>query len=318
MPSIPAVRLTGLLNAASVLACMATLAGCAGQLWWMLDLAGHFRVQYVLVLGFGALLALIQRHHRWAAVFAGFALLNSVLLMPRILPGTAAVASADDPVFRVLLANINSGHRDPVAIHRAILHQDPDFILLLEMTPWMLEQLGDLAGRYPYRVAEPREDNFGMALFSRRPFLRTERLAFGSAAWPSILAEFAVGERRLILLGAHPPPPINAELAQDRNEQLAWLAQRARQTDRPLLLLGDLNLSPWSPWFRQLLVDSGLQDSADGRGIQPTWPVGWPPLWIPIDHALFSEGIQIQRRTVGADLGSDHYPVLVEFRVARR
>ncbi|HRX71716.1 MAG: endonuclease/exonuclease/phosphatase family protein [Candidatus Competibacteraceae bacterium] len=318
MSSIFRIRLAGLLDAASALACIATLAGLAGQFWWMFDLAAHFRVQYALVLGLGAISALIQRHRRWTVVFAGFTLLNIVLLTPRLLPGAEAVTRNDEPVFRVLLANINSAHRDPAAIHRAITDEHPDFILLLEITPWMLDQLANLADGYPYRVAEPREDNFGIALFSRQPFLKSEIFRWGPAELPSILAEIPVGQHRFTLLGTHPPPPVSAELSQSRNEQLALLTQRVRQARQPLLLLGDLNLSPWSPWFGQLLTDSGLQDSANGRGIQPTWPVSWPPLWIPIDHALFSEGIQIRRRAVGADLGSDHFPIVVEFQVTRR
>jgi len=318
MPSIIRTHPAYFLDAASILTCIATLAGFAGQLWWVFDLAAHFRVQYALVLSLGALAALIRSHQRRAVVFAGFALLNMALLAPRFLPNAEAVIRSDEPVFRALLANIKSTHRDPDAIRRAVTENDPDFILLLEITPWMLQQLSDLADDYPYRVAELREDNFGIALLSRKPLLKKEILRFGPAELPSILVEVPVGAQHFALLGTHPLPPMSAELTRNRNKQLAFLAQRIRQIDQPLLLLGDLNLSPWSPWFSQLLADSGLQDSANGRGIQPTWPVGWLPLWIPIDHALFSEGIQIHRRAVGTDLGSDHYPVLVEFQVTRR
>jgi len=168
MPFILRVHLTGLLEAASMLTCMATVIGFAGQFGWVLDLAAHFRVQYALVhfrvqyalvLGLGALSAVVRRKHHWATVFAGFALLNISLLMPRFLPSVEAAVSDDAPVFRVLLANINSEHRHPEAVRHAIADEDPDFILLLEITPWMLEQLADLADGYPYWVAEPREDN---------------------------------------------------------------------------------------------------------------------------------------------------------------
>ena len=108
-------------------------------------------------------------------------------------------------------------------------------------------------------------------------------------------------------------PPVSADLARDRNEQLATLAEFARQSTHPLLLVGDLNISPWSPHFARLLADSGLRDS--GYGISPSWPVGWLPLQIPIDHALFSAGIHIKYRKTGTDLGSDHYPIIVDFQI---
>ncbi|HHW75466.1 MAG TPA: hypothetical protein GX399_00275 [Xanthomonadaceae bacterium] len=315
MPPIPLITWPGLLTTAGALACIATLAGFAGQLWWGFELASHFRVQYAAALGLGALLALVWRRARWAAVFAGFALLNAALLAPRFLPLAEARTAADGPAFRALLANVNSANRDHERIRHTIIAYDPDFVVLLEVTPWLLDHLADLADRYPYRAAEPREDNFGIALFSRRPFLRADIVQFSAAGLPSIIAGFAADGRRFTLLGTHPLPPVGAGQAQDRNDQLARLAAFARQTRQPLLLLGDLNISPWSPHFERLLADSGLRDSGRGRGILPSWPVGCPPLRIPIDHALSSAGIQIQRRETGPDLGSDHYPVIVDFRV---
>ncbi|MGB2680209.1 MAG: endonuclease/exonuclease/phosphatase family protein, partial [Candidatus Competibacter sp.] len=119
----------------------------------------------------------------------------------------------------------------------------------------------------------------------------------------------------LVVVGTHPLPPMNAGLARRRNEQLASLAEFARQTPDPLVMLGDLNITPWSPYFERLLADSGLRDGRGGHGLLPTWPVGWPMLWIPIDHVLVSDDVQIRRWQTGAVIGSDHYPVIVDFQL---
>lgn len=315
MSSLSRISLAGLLATAGTMACVVTLAGFLGRYWWGFELATHFRVQYALALGLGALLLAVGRRRRWAALFAIFALLNAMLLAPRFSTVATAQTGADGPVLRAMLANVNSANRDYSRIRDAIIDRDPDFVVLLEVTPWLLDRLTDLADRYPYRIAAPQEDNFGIAFLSRRPFLQSDIVQFGSPERPSIIAEFAIDRRGFILAGTHPLPPIGAEMARDRNDQLAKLAEFARQAGQPLLLLGDLNISPWSPYFERLLADSGLRDSGRGRGIQPTWPVRWPPLWIPIDHALFSEGTRILRRETGPDLGSDHYPVIVDFQV---
>lgn len=314
MPSIPRITGPGLLTAAGTLACVATLAGFAGRLWWVFELASHFRVQYALALGLCALAMLIWRHILWGAIFGALALLNTAMLGPRFPITAEAAASSNEPDLRVLLANVNSANRDYPRIHRVIAGYDPDFIVLLEVTPRLLEQV-NLADRYPYRIAAPREDNFGIALFSRKPFLKAEIVPFGISKLPSTVAEFSFGERRFTLLGTHPLPPVNAGCARSRNDQLAVLAGFAQQSRQPLLLVGDLNVSPWSPYFAELLAAADLRDSASGRGIQPSWPTYWPPLWIPIDHALFSEGIQIRHRETGPDIGSDHYPVIVDFQL---
>lgn len=313
----PPRRVTGLglLTAAGTLAVFATLAGFAGPLWWGFELASHFRVQYTLALGLGALALLAWRHWHWATVFTVFALVNATTIAPRFLNPAETGANTDHPAFRALLINVHSGNREDDRIRRVIAEVNPDLIVLLEVTPWLLAQLADLAGRYPHRIAETREDNFGIVLLSRLPLHHAAILRLGPAGLPSISADLDCGGRRFTVLGTHPPPPIGAAMAEDRNTQLADLARLTRQARQPLLVLGDLNLSPWSPYFAQLLADSGLHDSSVGHGIQPSWPVNWPLLWIPLDHALYSDGIQIRHRAIGPDLGSDHYPVIVDFQV---
>lgn len=304
----------GLLSAGGALLCAATLVGFLGSFWWVFELATHFRVQYAVALA--AISGLLcWRQPRLAGVFAIFALVNALILVPRFLP-----LPLEDPlpsqaraVLRVLLANVNSANRDEQRIRDTILKHQADFVVLLEATPWLLERLSDLADRYPHRLTAPREDNFGIALLSRQPWQQAKIVSFSAFGLPSIIAEFTDGLRHFTLVATHPLPPVSANAAQDRNAQLTTLAELARQSRQPLLLIGDLNISPWSPYFARLLTDSGLRDS--GRGIAPSWPVGWLALLIPIDHALFSAGIHLKRRITGADLGSDHYPVIVDFQI---
>lgn len=119
----------------------------------------------------------------------------------------------------------------------------------------------------------------------------------------------------MAILGTHPLPPISAEYSRLRDEQLERVARFARTVASPLLLLGDLNTSPWSDRFRSFLRESGLHDSALGRGLQATWPAGWWPFSIPIDHGLYSAGLAVLSRRVGSFVGSDHYPILAEVAV---
>lgn len=313
------VRLTGLLTAAGVLAGLATLTSFAGQFWWGFELTTHFRAQYALALGGLAPILLALRQWRWAALLGAFALLNLAFLVPAFWeddPATPATAE-NRPSLRALLANVHAENRDFHRIRDLIATTDPDIVVLLEATPWLLDRLRDLDQRYPHRLAEPRDDLFGIALFSRHPLAQGQIVRFDDpASPPAIVATFIAAARPFTLVGAHLWPPVSADLAEGRNRQLRGLAARVRQNQTPSLVLGDLNLSPWSPWFARLLADSGLRDSRRGRGIQPSWPAGWPLLWIPIDHALFSEGIRIRHREIGPATGSDHYPVIVDFQVS--
>jgi endonuclease/exonuclease/phosphatase (EEP) superfamily protein YafD len=89
-----------------------------------------------------------------------------------------------------------------------------------------------------------------------------------------------------------------------------------------MIILGDLNASPWSHPFGRLLREGGLVDSTRGFGVQPTWrthfgPVSgmltWP-VQIPIDHCLHSPGFVAVAREIGPACGSNHFPLFVTLR----
>lgn len=310
------IRFSGLITAAGVLACLATVLGFTGTFWWVFELAVHFRVQYALALGVCAIVLSWMRRWRWATVFGAFALINAATVAPAFWSDSLTVPTAHktSPTMRALLANVNVDNRDHERIRQTIVKFDPDFVVLLETTPWLLDQLRDLNERYPHRTTEPRDDPFGIAIFSRLPFSST-RIIRLSTDGPPVITAVVAAEHPFTLVGVHPWPPISTDLAQGRNDQLHELAHLAHRIPTPLLVLGDLNTSPWSPWFNRLLIESNLHDSLRGRGIQPSWPVGQPLLWTPLDHVLFSDGIHMLRREVGPAIGSDHYPVVVEFQV---
>lgn len=162
----------------------------------------------------------------------------------------------------------------------------------------------------------PREDNFGIAFFSKHPFLRSEIRDIGEADVPSVIAVMKLPDGPLTLIATHPLPPASQEYSRLRNDQLARLPEIVRQANSPVLLLGDLNATPWCSHFKQLLRQSGLRDSSQGRGVQGSWPTCLPILLIPIDHCLHTAGVQVIGRTTGPKVGSDHFPLVVDFVLA--
>ena len=142
----------------------------------------------------------------------------------------------------------------------------------------------------------PREDIFGIALYSKLPIVQSDIRYIGDAEVPSIVAELETPEGRLTLIATHPVPPVGAEYSRLRNGQLERLAELVARTSPPVLALGDFNATPWCPHFQRLLARSGLRDSSPGRGILPTWPTYVPPLQIPLDHCLHKTGVGIVRK----------------------
>jgi endonuclease/exonuclease/phosphatase (EEP) superfamily protein YafD len=293
----------------------ATLLAFFGRFWWVLDLFAHFRVQYVLCLVPAIAVLAVLRRARTALVLALLALINVAVIVPLWASNARAnnTLPTQDNRLRALLANVKTGNRQHEGILRFIRETDPHLVLVMEADTGWIEALGSLHDDYPHRVQSPREDNFGMALYSKLPFLRKSVKFLGKANVPSIVVQLEHAGQPFTVIGTHPVPPVNSRNAHLRDEQLHAVAGVVDSTYGPILLLGDLNATPWSYPFRRLLAETRLLDSTRGFGVQPTWPSMLPLLWVPIDHCLHTQDIQVTDRRVGPNVGSDHYPLLVEF-----
>lgn len=318
-PARGPLRLAGLAAAAGFLLALASLAGFGARWWWGFELASHFRVQYALGLGILALGTLVLRDRRTALVLAGLAALNAALVAPRY---AGRGAAPEDPGagsrLRVMLWNVHRANTRHGAVTEAIREEDPDLLMALEVDgPW----LADLRAALPdhrYVLAEPRSDNFGIAILSRLPLDSPAVVWIGGAVVPSVVARLRLGGRSLTVVGIHTLSPGGSHKAGLRNGQLAELARYVGDQPGSVLVLGDLNCTPWSPYFDTLLREGGLEDGGKGWGVQATWPALWSPLRIPIDHCLHSGGVRVVDRYLGRACGSDHLPLVVDLIVGGR
>jgi len=291
----------------------ATIAGFFGQLFWVFDLFSHFRVQLfqlcLVLIG----IAIWRRRNRQRVLWILLACLNYAFVLPLYLGKPPPAAK--QPV-RVMLINLNASNGNTEQVLKAINTANPDLLLLEEVTPKWAHELSGLD--YPYRVSKVRNDPFGIMLLSRYPLSCTPVVVIGTAGVPSVVATVYLPQSEILFIGTHPMPPISSEFSKNRNQQLAELSKLIAQQEKPVLLIGDLNTSPWSPHFTRLLKESDLKNSMKHFGFQPSWPTGNRFLRIPLDHMLHSPEILIHNRIVGSDVGSDHLPLIVDFSVGNR
>ena len=310
-----------------------TLAGRLGGLAWWLELWSHFPLQLGLGLALCALLAAGLHAPRLALLAVLGAALNLVQLAPLYLPPASVAAApaartseARTPVVqapgtpRLDIIAFNTLTRNPrkAEVTAYLGAEAPDLFALVEVDTRWLEALRQALPGYTIVEAAPQPDNFGMllALRSDRAGLSLESsrviaaLTPSERSFPSIEARLRLEGRPLDLLVLHTMPPKGAGEAGLRDRQLAAAASWAAARSAPALILGDLNITRFSPRFAELLRVGGLQDSALGRGYQASWPYPMLPiLGIPIDQALYGRGIRVLDRRVGPGLGSDHRPI---------
>lgn len=304
--------LHALLGAAAVGLAAATFLSFFASAHWILDLLTHMRLH--LAVAAGGLLGLsILARAKIGVVLASAALIGcGVDLVPN--PDIENPTSVDEgrPSIKLLMANVLTGNPDRRSLGRLIQVEDPDVIGLLEVDAVWVEDLRYLRGRYPYHLADPRSDNFGIAIYSKMPLEDVRLEDLGGTGLNAITTHIDLEDAKVELVIAHPVPPAGRSYSRIRNSQLKELAAlRSASGAQDFILAGDLNTTPWSPHFRGLLKKTGLRRATAGLGADATWPTALSaPIRIPIDHTLVSSGLAILDYRIGPEIGSDHLPII--------
>jgi endonuclease/exonuclease/phosphatase (EEP) superfamily protein YafD len=305
----------GLLEVSALLACAASMAGFLAKVWWVFELACHFRLHLMVVLGLFSLLWLLIKRRRLALVCGTLTLVNALFVFPLLLPAQTGSSAAGSRL-RLVSLNVHTANQHGDWVVKFLRASDADVILLMEVNDRWMTELSALKDVYPLRVAAPREDNFGIALFSRLPLEETNVIELGEAEVPSVTAKIECDGRKIFLLGTHPLPPGSADYARMRNDQLAKINELVREQTLPTVVIGDLNLTPWSPYFSDLLKGTALKNSSQGLGFFNSWPAALSGLGIPIDHCLVSSEFAVTEKKLGPQVGSDHLPVIIDLQLS--
>ncbi len=288
-----------------------TFAGFLGKVWWVFDLVGNFRFQYFLVLALLAVAAGVARRPQMFAVAMMLALINAAMVA-QALWGSPPVQDPSRETVTVLSFNVlvsNDRKRDVIDF---VTNSGADVVFLHESSiDW--EDVLDRS-ELPYRMVPGRlpGDRFGSVALIR-PDLDAETVRFGDRA--GVVVAVTLDDRPLQIIGVHPRSPISTRAARSRGETLAAVAEFVTSSETPSVVVGDLNSTPWSHPFRELVRVADLVDSERGYGWQPSWPMPLPGvLRIPIDHALVDPRIAVTERTLGPSLGSDHRSLIVKLQ----
>ncbi len=305
----PAAILTAALVLSTVIAAAAGTA-------WIADLAVHFRLQYAGLALLVFVLFAAARRPGWAAVALFIAIANALIAAPLLVsrpPASSPGTRADDGVpVRLAFVNVFHGNDEFRRVLDFVRAEKPDAVVFAEVDAQWREQLAALKKDYPHEFATQGRWGRGLLLLSRVPMQNAARLKVSNDAEPPLLATLVVQGKPLQLIGVHANWPFGLRSRTSRDQQLMELAVAAQATPRPLVVVGDLNVSPFSEHFQKLLQAGRLSSAAAGFGWQPTWPEFMPPAGIQIDHALVSPGVQVRDFRRGAEVGSDHLPVVVD------
>jgi endonuclease/exonuclease/phosphatase (EEP) superfamily protein YafD len=304
-------RLVKLIALAAIVASVLPLGA---KLWWGFDLATHFRVQYVVLDTLLLVAFALRRFWLWSAVLAVCAAWSASWVAPYVPVGPNAVAApslvARGSALKLMSANVWYHNHSTEPLLEIVRRESPDVLLLVEYTPEWAAGADELRATYPHRLEAPGSSAWGIALFSRFPLDSVQPFALGSTAAIDTLVRTPAGPLRLI--GVHLRSPTSARRSAQRDRQLDMLVERLAGAHEPIALMGDFNITPYSPVYGEFLARTGFTDTRRARTLSPSWPAFLPILGIPIDHCIVSPNITIVSHHGLPRFGSDHYPILAE------
>jgi endonuclease/exonuclease/phosphatase (EEP) superfamily protein YafD len=217
---------------------------------------------------------------------------------------------------RLLLANVLVRNDQHGRIADLVADADADVLVFQEVNDAWMRALAGLERDYPHTVGMPRQDAFGIAVFSRVPLEQADVRYLGEAGRPSVAFEVNVDGTPVSVVTTHPMHPLSPGTFAARNDQLAAVGDFAARRGGPLVLIGDLNVTMWSPWYGRLRDETPLTNARRGFGVLASWPTFLPPVMrLPIDHCLVSDELVVTDCRLGNAFGSDHLPLIVDVAV---
>ncbi len=202
------------------------------------------------------------------------------------------------------------------AINNKLIELDPDIIGFAEFRLVDAKNISYLE-EYPYQFLPLIRNEFEtkVAIYSKFPI---EEYKSPKSILSHLTAKIKVKERIFYYVVLHMSAPVSQDFFILRNRQINEATQIINnieenlQKGESLVVMGDLNLSPWSNYYKKFTNQTNLVNIAESQGINYTWeykslPKALEPLLSSqIDHIFTSKNLLNAGLQTESNLGSDH------------
>ncbi len=255
-------------------------------------------------------------------IFLAALVANAGYLFYQIYPFTALgkiqvmKISKDIPeqVIRIMIANVLQDNRNYKGCLAEIGKANPDVVLLLETNEKWDKATACLAEDFNYNIKVPLENKYGLVLYSKLKVESAEVKYLVEADIPSVHAIIVLkGGQRVQLFAVHPTPPVPGEnpRSTERDKELLLVADMAKASELPVIVIGDLNDVAWSYTTELFLKMSGLLDPRRGRGFYNSFNAHHWFMRFPLDHAFVSKHWKLKHLRRLNNFDSDHFPIFI-------
>lgn len=304
----------------SVVAIALSLAGYLGRLNLYLEFASGYKLQ-ILQMSLCSLIYFLLTHRRlWIVVSLVGVLLNLAVILPWYFNRPVITDQVNYEPLKVFSYNVlwsNESKQDYQLAIALVEQEQPDIAIFQESVPHWHEQLVALKSTYPYHV---RAAKLEIEVYSKIPLLEPQIELYGTYRG-LVIVDLKLGNRLIKFIATHAYPQLFFGHAgwEIRNEHLqVGIGEYVGSLEQPAIVMGDLNVSLWSPFYHSMIETSGLRNTRQGLGVLPTHSIVAPQfaaLSAPIDHCLVTPEIQVQDFKLGKAIGSDHRPIIADLLI---
>ena len=214
---------------------------------------------------------------------------------------------------KLRLISFNISYKNPVEnfenIREMILSEKPDIVQFQEFSPQMQDKIKTLRSIFPYstEIDKPK-DPFDSLILSKYPLTYTK-----VEENHAVITNLILNEAEISIVGIHLLTGGTKKNFNNALQQISYLKTMVSNTNKNLILLGDLNMTSTSKRFAKFLKETNLYTYTSYKNITSTWPAFVPNfLGIQIDHILFSNNFKMVDKKISNSLGSVHRPLVVE------
>jgi endonuclease/exonuclease/phosphatase (EEP) superfamily protein YafD len=222
-----------------------------------------------------------------------------------------------DEAFRLIISNVLQENTQYDLWLKVVRESDPDVIVAVEIDEKWDAALRPLERDYPHVIRQVQENYYGMVMYSRLRIVRSEVRFLVQEDVPSIHATLRLKNDQHVCIHAlhpRPPEPMNDQDSTPRDAELVLMGKEIdkHQREDPTIVCGDLNDVAWSFTTQLFLRLSKLLDPRMGRGMYNSFKADSRIWRFPLDHVFHSDEFKLIDLRVCDNVGSDHFPMLIE------
>ena len=276
--------------------------------YWIFDIIEQSTC--FLVGGYGILFGLfaILKQRQASAVTVIFLIILLARNTTVVTDSVGASKEKSARTLKIISANVNKENPNHNSFIELINKHQPDIFAVIELNSAWQKSLANLSD-YSQKYLSALENNFGIGVYSKNHIKSAKIFSLVLDKHKNVLIEISKDNCPHRMLTTHIEPPLSQWDIQIRQKQLDKI--QIINADSPIdLIVGDLNMTPWSAVFKDFQVRSGFRLIKDIYLLKGSWPSFMPPFMrFPIDHILVKDHVSVSSIKILDSIGSDHRPL---------